>query len=93
MLTPDRVCCPADSTTPPAPPITPENIPEAFVSVRSLSAAVRTSPLPDRVWIDAPCVVPVMSNVPSAVTPLDEATLPLSESARVAPPAMRVAPV
>ena len=51
-----------------------------------------TAPLPERLLIVAPLLVPEMSKVPLAVTPLDAATLPLPLSASV-PPLITVPPV
>jgi hypothetical protein len=74
----------------------PEKMPAGDVPFGPAAAAVRvrnwlpstTDPLPDSVVIEAPEVVPEMSNVPFVATdtPLDVAMLPLPVSAKVAVP-------
>jgi hypothetical protein len=86
--------------TPPAPLMTPKKVPAGFDPSAPAAPAVivrvwppsTTEPLalPESVVMEAPAVVPEMSNVPplSINTMLDVATLPLPNSARVAlPPA------
>ena len=90
---PVSVSVPAATVKPPAPLMSPEYEPLAWVSVRSLPAAVTTLPLPDSVLIDAPLVVALMSNVPLSATPLDAAIEPLPLRASFAPEATLVAPV
>ena len=76
----------------PVPEVTPAKVVLPAVIVSALLPS-RVEPLPDRVLIEAPVVVPVMSNTPLAATPEEVATLPVPVSARVAPELIVVAPV
>ena len=78
------------SVSPPAPPITPANVEDWLVSVSVFDPSV-TPPDPDSVAIEAPLVVPEISNVPLSATPLDNAIDPAPASARV-PAVIVVAP-
>ena len=76
---------------PPVPPMLPEKVLAAWVSV-SVWLPNATLPAPDRVWIDAPALVPDRSNVPASATPEELAIDPLPASASVVPAPMVVAP-
>ena len=70
----------------------PENVPDAVVSVKDLPPSV-TAPPPDKLVIEAPIVLPEISNVPLSATPDDDAIAPLPFNASVAPELIDVAPV
>ena len=70
----------------------PEKSDEASVSVR-VSAPRLTTPDPDRVMIEAPALVPEISNVPLSATSDESAMEPVPVSSRLAPESIRVTPV
>ena len=83
-----------------APPVPPLRPPSAITPAKVSLALVRVSawppsatvPLPDRLVIDAPDVVPEMSNAPLAATALALID-PAPANARVAPVSIVVSPV
>jgi hypothetical protein len=77
---------------PPVPLMAPENPPPALLSVSVLPPKV-TVPPPDRLPIDAPAVVPWMSNVPLSATFEVPEILPVVVTFNAAPLPMVVAPV
>ena len=91
-MTPDRVCVPAASVSPPLPPIEPAKLPEALVRVSVLVPSA-TLPEPDSDLIDvlAP-ETPETSNTLLATTPLEFAMLPAPVRASV-PAEMVVRPL
>src|SRR6185503_10500288 len=91
-LLPVSVAVPPETIKPPAPSVAPSKLPLALVSVK-LFAPSATVPLPVNVVIEAPAVVPEISNVPLLATPLDAATLPAPDRASVLPLSTVVAPV
>ena len=102
MFAPDKVWAPPDSTRLPlAPPITPENalpnVAFAFVIVRvllpKLTPAVAVDD-PESEAIDAPDVVPEISNTPEPdkATPVELAIEPVPDKNKV-PPLIVVPPV
>ncbi len=95
-MTPDRPCEPPDTTRlPPAPEMSPVKRSAAAVMVNILPPRTTKAPgpVPPRLTIEAPVVVPEMSNVPSAMTLLDCAMLPVPSRNSVVPVPMVVAPV
>jgi hypothetical protein len=91
VLIPLKVSLP-DTTRLPAPPITPEKVSLAAVSVKVFEPNV-TTPDPLSVSMLAAEVVPLMSKVPASATPLDVAMEPDPVSARVEPALIVVVPV
>ena len=77
-----KASAPAATVTPPEPLMPPEKTVEALVSVR-VSAPRFTTPEPDRVTIEAPAVVPVMSKVPKSATLAESAIEPVPVRYRV----------
>ena len=73
------------------PPIAPLNVVLPFVMLRSLEPNV-TVPLPDKVTIDAPDVVPEILSVPLACTFDDDAIAPDPDKA-IVPLVIVVTPV
>ena len=98
MLAPVSVSVPpAIVRPPPVPPkppsaIMPENVPDALVSV-SVCAPSETPPAPDKVMIDAPAVVPKISNWPLSITFEESAIEPVPFSRKAAPGSIVVVPV
>jgi hypothetical protein len=93
VFTPESVCVPPLISMPPPPAITPENSVEPAVITRLLLPS-ETEPEPASVVIGLKDVdEPEMSNVPFAVTTLDEEMLPPFPSASVAPELIVVEPV
>jgi hypothetical protein len=82
MLTPESVSVPLPTVTPPVPLMTPPKSPEALVKDRVLLPSV-TPPAPESVLIDGLLDALEISNVPSAITPLEVAMLPEPASAKV----------
>ena len=91
-MVPLRVSFPPVMTRPPAPSIAPSKVVEALVRVRYLLPRV-TRPLPERVTIDAPRLVPEMSNVPLSTTSDDWAIDPVPVRISSAPALVVVRPV
>ena len=89
---PVRVSVPPETVIPPVPEATPSKVvlPAVMVSVRAPSTA---EPLPDNVVIEAPDVVPEMSNTPLSATPDEVAIAPVPVSDKVAPELIVVSPV
>ena len=83
---------PPETVRPPVPPIAPDRVPAALLSVSVCEPSV-TVPAPDSVVIVAPEVVPEIFNVPASETPEEAAMLPAPDSASVAPEETVVAPV
>ena len=82
---------PPPKTPPPA--ITPEKVPEALVSVSVWPPLPsETPPAPVRVMIDAPPIVPEMSNVPLSMTLAESAIEPVPFSRKAAPVSIVVTP-
>ena len=84
-MVPDRVCVPPLMVSAPeAPDRTPEKSVEPLVMVRVLPVMM-PAPAPDKVTIDAPEVVALISKAPAIATSLDELIEPEPDRAKVAP--------
>ena len=97
-LTPVKVSVPVVRVTPPVPDKTPVKLSLAFEMVKVLLPS-RPLPAPDRLLIDAPLVVPEISNVPPsaiATALLAIEPVPLKDKVVAAPifvlPEYRLAP-
>ena len=82
---------PPEIVTEPVPEVTPEKVVLPAVMVSALLPST-VEPLPEIVVMEAPVVVPEMSNTALLATPEEVAMEPVPVSARV-PPEITVAPV
>ena len=80
------------TTVPPVPEISPAKVVLPLLNVRVCAPKV-TPPLPDKVTMDAPLVVPEISKVPLLTTSEDVATLPVPVKAKVEDELIFVVPV